>query len=188
MHILVILITLMSFSAGLDAQEDAYDWEALNRGEVTVESVTNDSGIPGVRAVFLVTASRERVWETLLDYENFPVFFEGIDRMKVLDEDDQGAHVEFWIDAVLKKLHYVLYRDYADPGRRLNWKRVSGDLKDIQGSWSIMETPFPGKLMLVYDSYVEINFPIVTRIVRFGAMGKAEKMAHKLRQWLETGP
>lgn len=164
-----------------------YDWEVLGRGQVIVESVEDANGIPGVRASFLVKAKRDLIWATLIDYDNFPKFFDGIDSMRVLDSDERGARVEFWVDAVLIDLNYVLYRDYERPGHRLTWKRESGDMKDIHGSWRILDTDIDGSKLLVYESFVDIGFSVATWTIRLAAMKKAESMGHRLRDWIEAG-
>ena len=169
-----------------NGQEGQYDWGALHRGEVLIDSVKSAQGVPGVRAVFVIEAPREKIWATLLDYDNFPKFFDGIDEMKVLHSDEKGARVEFWVDAVLKKLHYVLSRDYVTLGYELTWKRISGDLKDIQGSWKIEDTEDPERKLLIYDSYVDLGVPIVTWAIRIGAKKKAKEMAYRLRDWIES--
>jgi carbon monoxide dehydrogenase subunit G len=162
-----------------------YDWDFLNSSRILIESIDDANGIPGVRATFVVQATRQEIWATLLDYNNFPGVFEGIDDMKVLDSDENGAHVEFWIDAVLRKLHYVLFRDYVEPGRRLTWKRVSGDMKDIHGSWQILDTADPDRKLVIYESFVDIGFAVVTWAIRLGAKRKAEDMANRFRGWIE---
>ena len=184
-HIPVVLILLILWVHAVASQSSQLKWEELDQGEVIVEEVETASGIPGVRATFLVKASREDIWTTLLDYNNFPNLFEGIDRMQVLEEDQHGARIEFWVDAVLTDLHYILYRNYVEPGYRLTWRRVSGDLKQIQGSWDILDTDNAERKILVYESYVDIGFSIVTWIIRQGAKDRAEKMGHRLRDWLE---
>ena len=180
---LVSLVLIFTFALAVAVDLDR---GALERGEVVVEEVESTLGIPGVRASFMVLASRETIWATLLDYDNFLKFFKGIDRIVVLEKDVDGASVEFWIDAVLMDLHYILYRHYVEPGHRLTWNRVSGDLKEIQGSWLILDTDDPAKKLLIYESYVDIGFSPVTWIIRQGAKTKAEEMGHRLRQWLEN--
>ena len=182
----VLVLLALSAEAASGQQTAELDWEQLERGTVIVEEVTSASGIPGVRASFLVKASRETIWSTLLDYENFPNFFEGINRMRVLTQDHDGAHVEFWVDAVLTDLHYVLYRHYVAPGHQLTWRRVSGDLKQIHGSWEILDTDNPDRKLLIYDSYVDIGFSLITWAIRQGAKSKAKEMGYRLREWVEN--
>jgi hypothetical protein len=124
----------------------------------------------------------------LLDYKHFPDIFPAIDNMRVLEHDAQGATVEFWVDAVLRKYHYVVYRHYAQPGWRLTWRRLAGDLQRIEGSWEIRQTPHPGLYLLVYESYVQVGGIVPTSLVRWGAMRTAREMGQRLRQWIAQVP
>jgi len=164
------------------------DWARLLEGDILVDSVKSEDGLEGVRAVFAVTASRERIWEVLTDYENFQKAFPRIEELTVLEEDETGATIEFWGDAVVTDLHYVLRRSYVEPGHRLTWRRISGDLERIEGSWRIVEGPEPGVYALVYESFVDVGSAIVTWIVRLGAMNEARNMAARLRAWIEGEP
>lgn len=176
---------LLSFIGVADLPAEV-DWKTVGTDAVIVEEVKSDTGIPGVRAYFLVKASRERIWSTLLDYDNFPYIYQGIERMRILNQDQNGARIEFWVDAVLTNLHYILQRDYAEPGHRLEWRKVSGDLKQISGSWEIHDTDYLGKKLLIYNSYVDIGFSLVSWAVRQGAKTKAKEMGYRLREWIES--
>lgn len=164
------------------------DWDTLFAGEVAVEAVKQPGGLSGVRASFTVAASREHIWDVLLDYANFPKIFPDIHTLRVLTQDQQGAKLEYWIKAVLSKYHYVLYRHYAEPGRRLTWTRVSGDLKRLEGSWEIRETPRPDVQMLVYELYVDIGGIMPAALVRAEAMRRTREMGERLRSWIEGRP
>ena len=54
--------------------------------------------------------------------------------MQVLEQDAQGAKIEFWVDAVLRKYHYVVYRYYEQPGRRLTWQRLLGTSSGLRAA------------------------------------------------------
>ena len=181
------LIALLSLTLAAPANA-GIDWASILEGEILVESATSENGLEGVRAVFAVTASRERIWEVLTDYENFKNVFPRIEEMIVLEEDGTGATIEFWGDALVTDLHYVLRRSYVESGYRLTWRRISGDLKRIEGSWRIVEGPEPGVYALVYESFVDVGFAIVTWIVRLGALNEARNMAARLRAWIEAQP
>ncbi len=185
-HYLLLIVSSVTFLVSMKVQATDYDWQALNNEKVLVDSVRDVKGIPGVRAAFTVKASREKIWATLLDYENFPLVFEGIERMNVLSNESHGARIEFWVDAVLKNLHFILFRDYVESGHKLTWQRLSGDMKDIHGSWQILDTDDPNKKLLVYESYVDIGFTVATWLIRQGAKNKAKNMAHRLREWIEN--
>lgn len=178
-----ILLHLLFFAAVAYPMD--YDWNALGQGHVIIDYVEDEHDVPGVRATFLVKAEREDIWATLLDYENFPQIFEGINRVEVLYEAENGARFELWVDATLSDVNFVLYRDYIEPGHKLTWKRVSGDMKDIHGSWQILDTPDSESKLLIYESFVDFGFSVVTWMISIGAKQKTEKMAYSLREWIE---
>jgi len=82
----------------------------------------------------------------------------------------------------------VLYRHYDEPGRRLTWTRVAGDLKRLEGSWEIRETPRPDVQMLVYELYVDIGGIMPGALVRAEAMRRTREMSERLRSWIEGRP
>lgn len=187
-HTILLISLLLALSPAIAAADDKMDWQALFQGEVLVEAIENGAGLPGLRAMFVVPAARELIWAVLLDYEHFPDIFAGIDKMQVLAHDAFGATVAFWIDAVVKKYHYVVYRHYEKPGWRLTWQRLSGDLQRLEGSWEIRDTPERGVHLLVYESYVQVGGVIPTSLVRRSAMQKAREMGQRLRQWIARLP
>jgi ribosome-associated toxin RatA of RatAB toxin-antitoxin module len=161
------------------------EWQDLLAGEVLTTPVRNVEGLPGVRAMFTVTASRQRIWSVLVDYRHFPQIFPALNKLRVLSQDAQGARVEYWANAAFLRLHYVLYRHYIEPGRRLTWSRVAGDLKRIEGFWEIRDTPRPDVHLLVYESYVQVGSLVPTTLVRQSALRKAQEMGERLRAWIE---
>jgi hypothetical protein len=189
MHRTILLVSLLlALAPAIAAADDKMDWQALFQGEVLVEAVENSVGLPGLRAMFVVPAPRERIWAVLLDYKNFSDIYTGIDKIQVLAHDAFGATVAFWVDAVVKKYHYVVYRHYEKPGWRLTWRRLSGDLQQIEGSWETRDTSERGVHLLVYESYVQVGGLIPTSLVRRSAMQKAREMGQRLRQWIARLP
>jgi len=179
---LVVFLTTLWVKGSVCSQE--LDWDSLNRGQIIVEDATNIQDVHGLRAYFIVEASAERVWDVLTDYENFAEVFKGIDKVTVLSENKHGAKVEFWVSVIFKKSHYVLHRKYEKPNELLTWKRASGDLKVIEGSWEIKTLPDSENVMLIYSSFVDIGGIIPTRLVRWHAKREVSNMAERLRSWL----
>jgi len=170
------------------AADSPIDWDRIFDGEVMVETVRHAEGIPGLRALFAVTAPPERIWTTLIDYDNFPKIFKSIERVHVLEHTRFGAQIEVWADAVVKKLYYVLARRYDEPGRRLSWTRLTGDLQRMEGSWEIRDTPRAGVYLLAYESYVEVVGGPPAVLVRWVAVEKTREMGRRLRSWIEGRP
>src|SRR5688500_16198703 len=97
-HTYLLVSLLLAFCSVMEASNTELDWPALLQGEVLVETIEHDAGLPGLRAFFAVPASRERIWAVLIDYQNFPDIFPDIDKVHVLEHDAQGAKVEYWVD------------------------------------------------------------------------------------------
>ena len=164
------------------------DWDTLFAGEVVVKTVQHPDGFSGLRTLFTVAAPRERIWAVLIDYANFPEIFPDIHKMRVLSQDDHGAQVEYWVNAMLTRYHYILYRRYDEPGRRLTWAQLTGDFKRLEGQWEIRDTPRPGVHLLVCESYVDIGSVLPVALVRMEARRKANEMGERLRNWIEGRP
>jgi ribosome-associated toxin RatA of RatAB toxin-antitoxin module len=177
-HTSLICSLLLLVCHTIEASNAALDWPALWHGEVLVETIDHDAGFPGLRASFVVPASRERIWAVLLDYQNFPEIFPDIDKIQVLEHDAQGAKVEYWVDAMLRKFHYVVYRHYEKPGWRLTWRRLSGDLQRIEGSWEVRETPRRGAAAAPVDR---------TRVGGPGGTACPGALSHERRGALRPG-
>jgi ribosome-associated toxin RatA of RatAB toxin-antitoxin module len=190
-RLISILSCVMSWHLllqGITTASADVDWERLFKGDVIVESVRNEEGLSGLKVLMTVQSSRRQIWQLLTDYENFRHLFKHIKKLKVLEQDKQGAYVEFWVDAVITKYHYILYRRYEKPLRRISWQRVAGDLQRIEGSWEIHDTPRPEAKLLIYESYIGLESAIPRSLIRMGAMRRARAMGWHLRQMLEAPP
>lgn len=169
-----------------EADDMATDWSRLFAGEVLATAVQNQDGVQGVRAMFTVTASRERIWSVFVDYDHFPRFFPGIKDLKVLEQDEKSAKVAFYTPVAFMHYRYVLHRRYVEPGRRLTWTRLSGSFKSIDGSWEIRDTPRSGVSLVVYESFVNIGQLVPTTLVQRGALRRVQDMGLRLRAWIEA--
>ena len=151
------------------------------RDDVEIEWRRNDAGVNGVRASFLVKSTRNVVWAVLLDYARFPEVFRNVRRAKVLKESVDGAEVEFVVNAKIRDLHYVLDRRYVEHGRRIAWTKISGDLRTMEGGWTIDDGPQFGLLRMTYESYVEVGWYVPGALVRRSAMQEVREMVRALR-------
>lgn len=161
------------------------DWTKVLGGDVVVEKIKNEDGLDGLRTAFAVTASRDRIWRVLTDYDNYAKIFPRINKIDVLEQDESGATIEYWTDAVVTDLHFVLRRSYVEHGHKLTWRRVSGDLERIEGSWLIVDTPDPDISAVIFDSYLDAGSELMSWGARLGAEQEAKRMALRLKQWIE---
>jgi hypothetical protein len=159
-------------------------WDRLMQEEIIVEKIEDSLGLPGIRAMFTISASRDELWEMLTDYGNFPKIYGGIDSLSVLAEDEYSAKVEIYQTAFIRKLCYILQRNYVRRGYKLTWERISGDLKYIQGSWEILDSPDHNTKLVIYTSFFKYGGLVPTRLARNWAIPEVCGMAENARNWV----
>lgn len=173
------------FPTILNAQiSDSY-LDRLDKGEIIVESVDDSTGLPGIKAMFQISGSRTEIWGMLNDFENYKEIYGNIDSLEVIEADSNGVVVEFWSDAVIKKINFVLKRNYDIYGQKLSWRKLSGDMKRIEGGWEIIDSRDPGEKILIYRTFVKYGGIVPTKLIRRGAKKKAKEMGSKLRNWMQ---
>jgi len=62
------------------------------------------------------------------------------------------------------------------------------DLKRLEGSWEIHETPRADVHMLVYESYIDIGGVIPKAWCAWRRGAKSARMGERLRNWIEGRP
>lgn len=168
----------------LQAEQEDFDWQRLLNGEILVEKIDDEQGIPGLRALFTIRATREELWGMLTDYDEFKNIYKGIDSLRVISEGENGALVEFFQATLFKRIHYVLQRNYVKAGYNLTWESVSGDMEYIRGSWEILDSPDDDLRLVIYTSSFRYGGIIPTRITRHWAMRQVRDMAENARTWI----
>ena len=154
---------------------------------LSIEDVTNDQGVKGLRATFQLDASREAIWDLLTDYDRFRETFKQIHSLKVISEDAQGARVRFNIKVAFLSFDYTLQRDYVSPYELLTWHRTGGDFREISGSWRILPGPVEGVHVVIFESFVDVGYLIPTALVRNRAAHELETTVTRIRARLEGG-
>lgn len=177
-----LLISIIHLNSQVQSRN--LDWERLQRGEILVAKIRDDQGIPGIQARFTISGTREELWGMLTDYVNFSQIYCGIDSVLLINENEYGARVRIYQDVKIRKLQFVLHRIYENPGYRLSWERVSGDLKMVKGSWDILDTPEDDKKLVVYTSYFKYGGMVPARLSRNWAMKEVQIMGLNARQWI----
>ena len=152
---------------------------------LSIEEVTNDQGVAGLRATFQLNASREAIWDLLTDYDRFRETFKRIHSLEVLNENDRGAMVRFKIKVLFLSFDYTLQRDYERPHELLTWHRTAGDFRQVSGSWKILPGTDAGTQVVIFESFVDVGYLIPTAMVRDRAARELETTVTQIRARLE---
>jgi hypothetical protein len=137
-----------------------------------------------------VAAGIERCWALVEDVVRAPQWQRGLDRLEVVERDDQGrpSICDTVSDARLTKVRCRVRMRY-EPPYRLAWSQVeSEDLDSMEGSWELEELG-PDRTRATYSLAVDPG-PIgllarpLERIIRPLVMGH---QAHELARALADG-
>jgi Polyketide cyclase / dehydrase and lipid transport len=136
----------------------------LASGEIVVEPTTTvDPTHPrgGVRAAVLIRAAPEAIWSVMTDCAQTLLFVPGLRRCRRLE----GAADGRWEDIeqeiryawYLPSVVYVFRADYQRP-RRIDFHRISGDLKEEEGTWVLRAIPDGSATVVEYEMYLDPGF------------------------------
>ncbi len=149
--------------------------ERLAAGEVVVAASDIDPSHPRgrVRAAARITAPPEVIWSIVTDCRQALVFVPGLRHCQRIDGAPDGS----WQDVehevryswLLPSVRYVFHAVYDRP-HRIDFYRISGDLKQEEGTWLLTRTADGAGTVVEYEVYVDPGFwipqALVTRSLR----------------------
>jgi len=197
------LIALALAGALLDpaAAAGPGDWTAdpgvqrrLAEGEVvvrTASAVDPDRPRGRVRAAVLIRARPEAIWAVMTDCRQTTLFVPGLRSCRRID----GAPDGHWEDIehevryswFMPTVRYVFRAEYDRP-HRIDFHRVSGDLKEQEGSWLLTQTPDGAATLVEYDLYLEPGFWVPQILVNRTLRKDLPAILTGLRERVEKAP
>lgn len=108
-----------------------------------------------------VEATMEELFDIVTDMEAYPEWVDGLEEVTVLEENDDGLplRAEMLVDAMLKKLRYVLVYEYDQPCE-VSWvSEEGGDVRHIEGAYRF-EDLGDGTTLVTYELGVDPGFTV----------------------------
>jgi ribosome-associated toxin RatA of RatAB toxin-antitoxin module len=130
-----------------------------------------------------IEAPLTEVWAVVADVPTSDEWQPSLLSVEVLETDGEGraALVEMEADAKVKTTHQRLRFDYSDGPERLTWHQEKGDLKDLEGSWELVElAPDRTRATFSLDSDpgrvlgMMLRGPVEAKVKEFLTRGAAE--------------
>jgi uncharacterized protein YndB with AHSA1/START domain len=138
--------------------------QRLAAGEVVVQSPgAVDPRHPRgwVRAAVRIRASAETVWRVVTDCAQAEAFVPGLRRCRRIDAAPDGswADIEHEVrySRLLPSVDYVFRAQYQRPFH-IDFRRVSGDVKEEEGAWSLSESAGGSETVVEYEVYLDPGF------------------------------
>lgn len=151
--------------------EDPAVQRRLAGGEVVVQ--TADAADPArprgrVRAAILIKARPEAIWDVMTDCRQTPSFVPGLKlcRRVGVGPDGRWENIEQEIrySWFLPTVRYIFRADYDRP-HRIDFHRISGDLKEEEGKWVLTPTADGAATLVEYEMYLDPGFWIPQALV-----------------------
>jgi uncharacterized protein YndB with AHSA1/START domain len=143
-----------------------------------------------VRAAVLIRAAPEAVWAVMTDCRQTPLFVPGLKRCRRVDGAPDGSwediEQEIHYSWFLPSVRYVFRADYDRP-RRIDFHRISGDLKQEEGTWLLSATS-DGATLVEYEMYLDPGFWIPQALVNRSLRKDLPAALSGLRERVERPP
>ena len=135
-----------------------------------------------------IDAPLQRCWAAVAAVESGPEWQDGLESAVVKHRDEHGhaTLVETTNDAKVRKVRSIVAFTYDEP-QRLTWRQIEGDLKSVEGSWTL-EDLGDGRTRATYNLALDpgrilgmaIRGPLVDVLRRQLVDGRANELARRL--------
>lgn len=179
-----MLNTLLALTlvAGLDA-DLAFCAKAEKdpAGDIVLKETTDTAGNKGVRTCAYVAATTTETYQTLIDYASFPKWMDKVEKIDVKWVDSEVALVDYHLDTIAGDFKYQLRRLHQ-PGKRVEWSRVSGDFKKITGIYTFVPIAGDKGSYFILETYVDPGKAIPGFIESYFREKGAKRLIEDIRE------
>lgn len=116
----------------------------------------------------VIKAKPEQIWQVLTDFANAPHVFPQMKKCELIEERANGTKLVKNIVApsgVIGSYQYVLEMRETAP-RMIEWHRVSGDFKEVEGFWKLEPVDGGHHTMVTYSCHVAGGFLLPGALIR----------------------
>lgn len=165
---------LLLASCGVSAQgwpQDPAMQRRLSSGEVIVQEPSIDPSRPRgmVHAAVLIHATPEAIWRIVTDCREAAAFVPGLRSCRRVDAAVDGhwedIEQEVHYSWLLPTVRYVFRAEYERP-HRIDFHRVSGDLRAEEGAWRLSEMANGAGTLVEYEMYLDPGFWVPQILVK----------------------
>ena len=164
--------------------------QRLAAGEVVVATSAIDPAHPRgrVRAAVRIPAPPEAIWRIVTDCREALSFVPGLRHCRLVDGAADGS----WEDVehemryswLLPTVRYIFRADYDRP-HRIDFHRISGDLKEEEGTWRFTPTADGADTVVEYEVYVDPGFWIPQALIAHTVRRDTRAVLTGLREAVE---
>lgn len=184
---LLPLVLVAASGFGQTLQRPDADWadrSSLSAGDILVNVVEAGPFRGHVQAAIAIDATPEEIWWVVTDCNKAPEFVPGVLSCERLEVIEPGR-LELFRQTVkyswyLPRLEYEFRLEYF-PYEQLNFRRVSGSLKRLDGTWWL-EPITENETLVFYSLDLDPGFLVPKFLVRKALRKDLPKVLAALRQ------
>jgi ribosome-associated toxin RatA of RatAB toxin-antitoxin module len=141
------------------SQLEQREKELLANGNIIVTDESRGEPKGKVWAAILINAPAEQVWNVLVDCHHAPDFVPGLKNCKVLGSEGDTETIEHQVKFswLIPEVIYTFRAKYHIH-ERIDFKRIGGDLKEVEGSWVLESIGDGNQTIVVYSVYLNPGF------------------------------
>ncbi|MGH9110756.1 MAG: SRPBCC family protein [Acidimicrobiales bacterium] len=137
----------------------------------------------------VIDASPQRIWEVLIDFDDYPSWAHDLKSASVVDRDHEGRprDVAFRAAAMGRSTSYTLRYDYERAPDVLAWRLVEGDItRKLDGSYELRPLDgMPDSTEVTYHLEVDLVVPLPGFVKRRAEARIVHTALSQLRSHLE---
>ncbi len=120
------------------------------------------------RKSLVINAPPGDCYDAICNFESYPSWQKMVKEVNVLErgKDKRPVLVEFWFDAILKKVRVVNKYEYFDKDFTLSWKATEGDIKTNDGSY-VFQKLRQNRTNAVFSVLIELGFYAPKRLLDY---------------------
>jgi carbon monoxide dehydrogenase subunit G len=150
--------------------------------ELAIRDVVDGEGTKGLEAAFEVEVPPDELLCMLWAPIHFRRLFPDIEDARVIKEEAESLEVAYRVDAVIRKVSYVVRRTRDQAARTITWREIGGDLRRVRGGWRIEPGDRAGASRVTYQAFVDVGRFVPTALVRDAGKRKLGEMVERVRK------
>jgi len=163
--LLVFLCLLSLVSAATVFIPEPADLARLRTGEVIVEKIRMSETGGAARFTMLVKAPAEAVWDIIYSCEKAWTFIDGLKLCERLEDNGVRTLTHQVVKTSwLVPTQDLVFQTVGEPYTRLEFKRISGKPKVMEGSWDFIS--MPQGLVVIHEIRIVPSMPAPGFIIR----------------------
>lgn len=143
-------------------------WSNLQDGKVEIlqSKKSGEKDDRHVVAAILIDYPVRAVWDVIEDKESASEYIKDLKSAKIIEDNGSYQLVEQKLKIGPLPMFTYVIRHEPTPRSRVNFERVSGDLKNVEGYWEFHPIDGGRKTLLIYSLEIAPGIPVPPFIIK----------------------